>query len=800
MLRGEIDREEWFQAPQRGGPEPPPLPPRDPPQHAANLVAQLDAIVARVHARPPDERDVEATREIIAVRPEAGSALSPGSLADGRSGARLVSDDPDSGVVLVDVPSPELQYLRRKLTRYAETPPEGKPRRSERAIAPVAAISLATGNDRAGPRIRASRPGMEDVRWLEIACRGGERAETADTESSRRQVTRVLERLGYRAPQEFLATERIVFFARLSIAHLRDLITSTDCVYEFDLAPPDIRGWLMVNDPDFPVRELRNFQWTPPRPDAPAVVTLDTGAVSGHPMLASALLSSHSVVPSDESPEDSHGHGTRMAGIVLYDDVAEAAERNRAEGTHWIQTVKLLPGDGVGSASEENREFWPALTRDAVELAESVDTRARVFALAVTADHDDPSAPTWWSHAIDRLAFAGGRGRIFCVSAGNVQEVNLPFIEGYPQLNLDQLIEDPAHAANAITIGAYTSKTRIPPHVDYAGARCVAPEGGVAPCTRAGLLPADGDAIKPDVVFEGGNYAAETGWVVTDLDTLADVTTGPNFLQNPLVTHRDTSLATAHAARFAARVWEASPDLRPETVRGLVVHSAGWTPEMIAQLPNMDERLSLCGYGVPDLSFATACAHERATVVVEDRIAGAVRDETDDGQSLKRRAAKFFRLPVPEGLLLEAGDVELRVTLSYFAEPNKIARRQYRGLNLRWDMQGPTETEVEFTQRLNALARGANYQRTTSSFQWMIGKQRRSRGTVQSDRWIGPGSYLAGAKWLAVYPALGWWERRGLEYLEMLFALIVTVRAANGVDIYTPIQTALSATVEIPGI
>lgn len=799
LLRGRVDREEPFQAPQQGGGDPPPIPARNAPQHAAHLLAQLDAIVVQAQARTPEQRDPEASREIVAFRAEPGFDLGAGSLADRRSDARLVSDDPDWGIVLVDVPGPDLEYLRRKLAAYAEEPAQGARRSNERGIAPVRDIALASGNDRAGPRIRAERPRLEDIRWLEIACRGGERVETAETEGSRRQIIRAMARIGHGPPREFLATERVVFFARLRISELRDLLLATDCVYEFDLATPDVRGWLMVNDPDFPVRELREFQWVAPRTDAPAVVTLDTGVVSGHPMLAPAILSQHSVVPGMDSPEDEHGHGTMMAGIILYDDVAEVAERNQGAGTHWLQSVKLIQADGVGSATEENRPFWPALTREAVERAEENDIRPRVFTLATTAPLADPRAPTWWSHAIDRLAYNGGRGRIICTSIGNVDEVNPAFVQGYPQLNLDQLLEDPAQAANALTVGAYTGKTQIPPDRLYAAARCVAPAGGVAPCTRAGLLPSDGDGIKPDVVFEGGNYVEDGGLVATDIDSLASVTTGRRFLQSPLVTHRDTSLATANAARFAAQLWEANPGLRPETVRGLIVHSASWTPQMLQQLPNKDERLALCGYGVPDFRFAASCARERATVVVEDRLASAVRNE-GPGEPRFHREVKLFRLPVPDGLLLETPEVELRVTLSYFPEPNKLARTQYRGLDLRWDMQGPTETEEEFRKRINVLSRGGTPRpRSSSSFQWAIGKQRRSKGTVQSDRWTGPGSYLDGSKWLAVYPVLGWWERRNLRYLEMPFSLIVTVRAANGIDVYTPIETALSVEVEVSG-
>jgi hypothetical protein len=68
---------------------------------------------------------------------------------------------------------------------------------------------------------------------------------------------------------------------------------------------------------------------------------------------------------------------------------------------------------------------------------------------------------------------------------------------------------------------------------------------------------------------------------------------------------------------------------------------------------------------------------------------------------------------------------------------------------------------------------------------------------VQSDRWSGPASYLAGEKLLAVYPVLGWWERRAeLRTASMRFALIVSV-VVPGLEIYAPIRAAVEVSVEV---
>lgn len=109
---------------------------------------------------------------------------------------------------------------------------------------------------------RRSTPPLSSRSWTASSHRPGR--ETRNSATPRRRESP--------APREFLATERIVFFVRLKISELRDLLEATDCVYEFDFATPDVRGWLTVNDPEFPVRELRAFRWARPRSDAGGVV------------------------------------------------------------------------------------------------------------------------------------------------------------------------------------------------------------------------------------------------------------------------------------------------------------------------------------------------------------------------------------------------------------------------------------------------------------------------------------------------------------------------------------------------
>jgi len=235
---------------------------------------------------------------------------------------------------------------------------------------------------------------------------------------------------------------------------------------------------------------------------------------------------------------------------------------------------------------------------------------------------------------------------------------------------------------------------------------------------------------------------------------------------------------------------------------------------MMEQFPGLNDLLLACGYGVPDERVASECARSRATVIVEDEMPNAVIEEepkktapkrptTKTTEPRDRRKVKVYRLPLPHTLLADGdSDVELRVTLSYFTEPNKFGRTVFHGLDLKWDMQGPQELEDEFLQRINVLNRprgpDGKPQKVVSkkSFDWNVGIQLRSRGTVQSDRWRGKMSELAGDKLIAIVPVLGWWERRRpLKYQEMRFSLIVSV---FGQGIYATIKPLVEAQVAVP--
>ncbi len=595
LLRGHVTRVDTYQSPLGGGDNAAKFPSPEPDVHSKSLLGQLDAIGHQIKARSEGARDEFASREIVAVHPALGAELEAKPLGDTRADARLIGVG-ETGTILLDVADPNMGYLRTKIDRFADDTQvktklnkDGSTtmrRASEGAVAPIGNVALAKLADIRGPRLRSKTLVAERLYWFEIACRGGYRHPDSETAGSRTQIARQLHAIGASQPlDEFIAPEQIYFFLRLSQPHLETLLSATDCIYEAELAPPPLRDLRLLDD--IGTRDIQSFSLRQPDTEAPAVVILDTGIATDHPLLKMAILSATRAGPLIPSAEDTYGHGTKMAGIALYKDLGAAIERGNAEAPHWLQSSRLLVKPGAGTGADENYEKWPVLTLSAVRSAEAADPhpRDRVFTLAITRSMQEPPLdglqPTLWSHAADQIAYNEGNGRLLVVSAGNARDQEwLKLAEQYPQLHFSEKIHQPAQADNVLTVGAYTSRVDLPIGRDYEEYEVVARHpGGISPYTSTGLSGSEW-SIKPDIVMEGGNLAISGTLPDASVPTLSALTTDrKHTLGRPLGLISMTSEATARASRLAAKIWAAEPRLRSETVRALLVHSACCPPK-----------------------------------------------------------------------------------------------------------------------------------------------------------------------------------------------------------------------------
>lgn len=415
------------------------------------------------------------------------------------------------------------------------------------------------------------------------------------------------------------ATIELMLFATNAIAELR---RATDNPAFFI---DDVRGEQQAWSNDLAERTI----W--PANDAPAVCLFDTGVNRGHPLLEPAIATTDMHALDNDWNTDDHddgGHGTRMAGMALHGDLTAAlADQSERTLRHRLESVKFLPPDGFDRS--EPRSYGP-LTQAAVALPEiESPDRPRVFCMAVTNQDVSGSIPSAWSAALDQAAAGTMIGdetdaprRLILVSAGNVP-AEIQVDRHRPQNEFP--IEDPAQAWNVITVGGYTDMIDVQGR-GYEDWTPMVGAGELSPHSRTSELWPQNTPFKPELVMEAGNRAYNRARTeALTFSSLSPLTTG-NQANNLLVSFDATSAATAQAARLAARLVADHPEFWPETIRGLMVHSAEWTAPMLASLTaraGKRDRLELIrrfGYGVPDYDRATASANHHLALFAQAEI------------------------------------------------------------------------------------------------------------------------------------------------------------------------------------
>ncbi len=556
-----------------------------------------------------------------------------------------------------------------------------------------------------------------------------------------------------------------------------------------------------------------------PGRDVPAVCLLDTGINRGHPLIEPALTTGdmHAVVSSWGVDDNSEiGHGSGMAGLALHGDLtAPLGDASRPTMTHRLESVKILPPDGF----EPNDPFsYGAITTSAAALPEiAAPDRARVYCMAVTNENRSGAEPTAWSAALDQIssgADAVDEGpdhirRLFVQAIGNIGDNSraeeIADGDAFPG-------EDPAQAWNVLTVGGTTLKSDIAERAyrDWSG---WSRPGDRSPYSRTtALWRSSQSPIKPEIVLEAGNRALSRSGAeaLSGLPSLSLLTTSKAVGIHPVTPFWATSAATAQAARMAARIMAEYPAYWPEMVRALMVHSARWTPHMLAEFVGTSaklERKNLArkyGYGVPELRRALASARDDLALVAQRHI----QPFRTEGGNVRFGDAHVYRLPWPRSVLERLGDerVRLKVTLSYFVEPNPsfasaIDPARYQSFGLRFDLKRARETDGNFLRRVNKDDRVEDDPRPINEDNdgWFFGPKSISAGSIHTDIWEGSAVELVERDLLYVYPISGWWrERKALGRVESKarYALVVGIETPDvDVDLITPIAIEAAALV-----
>jgi hypothetical protein len=780
------------------------------------------ALAAADAAKPTDARLEPPTGTFVEVELKRGTP--PDALdmktQDIRTGAVKATEANDRVIALYvpDHARPVLEeilndYLNGPLSKVGNNPPNKTKVESIEAIRTARLETFWTDEPDALPT------GAQDQIWWALWCYRDKEADIED----------VCARLDVRAAD----TDRRLYFPEVVVVPVLATRATIELMLFATGAVAELRR---ANDtPVFFTDDVEGEQheWTGdlaeriiwPGTEVPAVCIFDTGVNRGHALIEPALSTADLHTLDGDWGTDDHdpsGHGTSMAGMALHGDLtaalADTAERRL---THRLESVKFLSPDGLDDSEPRS---YGILTQAAVALPEiEAPERPRIYCMAVTNDNVSGATASGWSAALDQAAvgrmIADGDDdenedverpkRLIIVSAGNVvAETDVARRRSQD----DYPIEDPAQAWNVLTVGGYTDLIDVR-DVGYEDWKPVAAAGELSPHSRTSVTWPQGlSPFKPELVMEAGNRAVNPGRTeILTVGSLSLLTTGSDA-ETPLVPFEATSAAAAQAARMAARLTAQHPDYWPETIRAMMVHSAEWTAPMLTALgdtPGKKARYELVrrfGYGVPSFERANASALNHLALFGQADI-----HPFKMHKGRKFNECHYYTLPIPRDMLerLENEIVEMKVTLSYFIDPNpglsaNLDAQRYQSHGLRFDHQRKNEPVARFKLRVNPSEREDPRRRPATEPadpRWMLGEDSISAGSLHCDVWTGPAIELLNRDTICVKPVNGWWRNRASTNIvnrKSRYALIVTLKARNAeLDIYTPVRTSIGLPVPV---
>jgi len=269
------------------------------------------------------------------------------------------------------------------------------------------------------------------------------------------------------------------------------------------------------------------------------------------------------------------------------------------------------------------------------------------------------------------------------------------------------------------------------------------------------------------------------------------------------------------------------PEAWPETIRGLVIHSARWNNAMLGvidpfrsytqkQRDHFTQILRNYGFGEPDASRACFSSEQAVTLLRED----AMTPYRGNSGSASLNDCHIHHLQLPVALFRAHGAATctMRVTLSYFVAPNPSSsnhtlgsRYCYSGCLLRFRVKHKDEDVNAFKQHVSREAIENELQndetRNLNDPSWALGAKLRGKaGSIVHDVWQGSAADLAQMDYIAVFPVKGWWASRSFpnETLwyhchrrSIRYSLIVSIEISADVPLYTAISNLIGIPIDL---
>lgn len=519
----------------------------------------------------------------------------------------------------------------------------------------------------------------------------------------------------------------------------------------------------------------------PPR-GSPGIAVLDSGVVSGHPVLAPAMGDSQSFLPG-RSPSDSNGHGTFVCGIALYDDVAASIQSGK-----FIPKLRLFSG----RVFDENNEGDPKLIENQVEEAVKYFTR-RYGCKVFNFSYGDQNRPYTGGHlsglSVTLDVLSREHGILFVVPTGNriydpMRTSDLPS-ESPEFFTTDEAgLIDPSPALNVLTVGSIARYDKPQTATHTLDVRPAVRSSQPSPFTRHG--PSINEAIKPDLIDFGGNLLVDCVTKKAYKGGLGELSVSHKIAQSrAFATDVGTSFSAPRVAHASALALAEIPAASVDLLRALLVaHARIPKPcmELLEGFSNTSLR-SIVGYGIVDRTALYRSLDDCVTIWIEDEI----KDQTHH----------LYSIPIPEEFWsLPKRSRELTVSLAY--RPSvRSTRIDYREEKIDFKLiQSDSIDHVIRSLSSRQKKEDALRERTSGR---SISHRDRSRGTVQVSTWTfrQPSSTVQQQKFYVVVTRRDptWFQQQGRRRLPYALVTTLSDRDAETSRLYMKVKAELQSRV-----
>lgn len=482
---------------------------------------------------------------------------------------------------------------------------------------------------------------------------------------------------------------------------LAEALLGLDFVARVDLPPMAEQAYTaLFNDIDCPdPMEM-------PAEDDPLACVIDTGVVAGHPLLTNWVIEERDFESGENTPVDVNGHGTSVAGLIVYGDVHQCLVSNEWQPKVRICSAKVLRHHAAsGRAVFPDRSRVEKQTEDAIRYF-AIERGCRIFNISLgLADQVYAGGRQFpWAEKLDELARE--LNVVIVVASGNRRDLPVP--EGATTrqdfwellrnelLSEHQRINSPASACIALTVGAIARTEAVSGRNEDTGynyALAGSVTGAPSPFTRTGpgySFKQTKATVKPDLVQYGGNLALRSPaggsprW--DEVIQLGEPTIQKEQNGRLIGARCGTSFAApqvAHAAALAERYLAMSVDRLPSAnlIRALVGSFTVYPPCGDAWLLDEATAMRLVGYG--------HCTMEGSGWSTDNSVRLIAMDEVEENR------LQVYRVRVPGCFMQTSGRRSISVSLAY-DPPVRSSRKEYVARTMWVEvLKGLTNEEVE---------------------------------------------------------------------------------------------------------